>query len=181
MFEVSPLQYKVCPPESTNSFIFQLFQLHCSLNILVPKLWKIVVRNPNPNYLIGLNKKNYLLMYHYQIIVTVHRCSLTPYLFTFVAKIGNNTIHSPLTGSTALINFFMVMFRHWQHLVKVRVASWSAVIQNKQAVTWYIRIFFRFNQNHDLSPTLTNMLLLPKPEHRQKSGCKPWILVSVLT
>lgn len=139
------LHYKVCPPESTDTFIFQLFQLHCSLNILVPKLWKIVVRNPNPNYLIGLNKNKKISLSDYHVFKlsnNVHRCSLTTYLFIFVAKVGNNTIHSPLIGTTALINFFMVMFRHWHHLVKVRVASWSVVIQKKQAVTCYIRMTF---------------------------------------
>lgn len=66
-------------------------------------------------------------------------------------------MHSPLIVTTAWINFFMVMFRH---LVKVREKLW-----------------FWLNVN-EKSYVMAIILLFPKPNHRQGSGCKPWILVS---
>lgn len=54
----------------------------------------------------------------------------------FSTKIVNLTIHYPLIVTTVLkvFNFFMVTFRHSQHLAKVSERSWSVLKQKKSAV-----------------------------------------------
>lgn len=70
------------------------------------------------------------------------------------------------------------MFRHWQHLVKVRERLWSVLMRKNSAVSSDMRFLIDIYLHYNPLLTLTEVLLLLKPNRRQESGHDCWILVS---
>lgn len=83
----------------------------------------------------------------------------------FPTKIYDFAVQYSLVITTALLNNFMVAFRHWQGLVKVRELWCWFNTEKKSALTWSIT----FKQNNNLSLTLTEVLLLWDSGYKSQS------------
>lgn len=66
-------------------------------------------------------------------------------------------------------NFFTVMFKYSQRLVKVKKRSWSFV-QYRKNHSLDVFTVLAVDWNHGLPLNLTKVLLLPNPNHLQDSG-----------
>lgn len=61
------------------------------------------------------------------LLISSKMLNIYTYIYIFT-KISYLAVRYLFLMTTALLNFFMVMFKPWQHLVKVKGRSWSGLM-----------------------------------------------------